>query len=103
MKQLVLQSVQFTLRSCPEGIYTYACTSTRLSVLYENNINTIRGTDNVSRDEKLPVEHGLSCWKITKWMNTIRFLSDSGIGSSVNHACAHMYEDITVYHIFLII
>ena len=45
-----------------EGIYTPL---TRLSVLNENKINTIRGIDTISRNEKLPAEHGLCC-NITK-------------------------------------
>ena len=33
----------------------------RLSVLNKNKINTIKGIDTVSRFEKLPAEHGLTC------------------------------------------
>ena len=44
---------------------------TRLSVLNEKKINIIIGIDTVSRVEKLPAEHGLSCWKITKWTRFI--------------------------------
>ena len=43
-----------------EGIYN-ACSLTRLSVLNESKINMIKGIDTISRVEKLPAEHGLSC------------------------------------------
>ena len=40
-----------------EAIYTLM----RLHSLNENKINAVRGVDTVSRIEKLPAEHGLSC------------------------------------------
>ena len=52
-------------------LHTYAHLLTRLFVLNENKIKTIRGIDTVSRVEKLPAEHGVSCWKITKWIRLI--------------------------------
>ena len=52
-------------------LHTYACSLTRLSVLNVNKINTTRGTDTVSCAEKLPAEHGLLFWKMTKWTRFI--------------------------------
>ena len=54
-----------------ESIYTLMSAFTRLSVLTENKINTIRGIDTVCRIEKSPAEQGLSCWKITNWTRFI--------------------------------
>ena len=51
--------------------HTYACSSIPLSVLNENEINTITGIDTVSHVEKLPAEYGLSCWNITIWTRFI--------------------------------
>ena len=59
-KRSSLSSSQYSLLSdhilC-KHLHTYACSLTRLSVLSENKINTIRGIDMVSRFEKLPAEH----------------------------------------------
>ena len=52
-------------------LHTYVCSLTRLSVLNEDKINTVREIDIVSCVEKLPDEHGLSCWKITKWTRLV--------------------------------
>ena len=68
---LVLQSSSqyslFSDHALWRYLRTYACSLTRLSVLNENKINTVRRIDTVSRVEKLPAKHGLSCWKMTKW------------------------------------
>ena len=47
-----------------KGIYT-------IIRVHETKINTIREIDTVTRAEKLPAEHGLSCWKTTQWTRFI--------------------------------
>ena len=74
-----LSSSQYSLLSdhARRHLHIYACSLTRLSVLNQNNINTIRGIDTVSRGEKLPAASRVVALKNYK-MNAIHVLSAGG-------------------------
>ena len=84
-----LSSSKYTLLSDHafwRPLLTYAYSLTRLSVLNENKINTIRGIDTASCVEKLPAEQGVVVLKNYR-MNTIHFLSDF----NGNDICSYAY------------